>query len=268
MATGTHRIERFEHGGATLVAEQFGVPRAPHLVLLHGWGLTRETLRPLGALFERTHGVHLIDLPGFGDAPPPPDDWDTVAYADLVQRYVLDKIDGPVGLVGHSFGGRIAVRLAARRLPQIRGTVLMGVPGLPVTKWSVKRVRRAWIRGLRRVLNVLRPVTGRRLLEWHTRRFGSRDYLAAAPVLRKVLVRTVNEDLTESARTIECPVLLLWGTDDEDAPPWMAEQYRELIGPRATLHLLPHKDHHLYGGTGAHLCAFKIRTWLPDHVHV
>lgn len=267
MPTGVQRIERFEHGGGTLVAEQLGDSRAPHLVLLHGWGVTRETLRPIGALFERTHGVRLIDLPGFGDAPPPPEHWDTIAYADLVQQYLFDRVDGPAVLVGHSFGGRVAVRLASRRLPQIRGVVLMGVPGLPADRLSSRTVRRAWIRNLRRVLRALQPLTGPGLLEWHTRKYGSRDYLAAGD-LRPILVRTVNEDLTEAARTIDCPVLLLWGTDDEETPPWLAERYRELIGPRATLHLLPHKDHHLYAATGAHLCAYKIRTWLPNHVHV
>jgi pimeloyl-ACP methyl ester carboxylesterase len=258
-------VDRFEHGGATLVDEQLGHPHAPHLILLHGWGATRESLRGIGVLFEGTHRVHLIDLPGFGEAPAPPGDWDTNSYTDLVQQYVLDRVGGAVVLIGHSFGGRITVRLAARRLPQIRAAVLMGVPGLPATGWSKKRLRGMWIRGLRRVLNVLRPVTGMRLLEWHSQRYGSRDYLAAGS-LRRVLVRTVTENLTEAAQTIECPVLLLWGTDDTETPPWIAERYRELIGARATLRLLPHKDHYLYNGTGAHLCAFKIRSWLQEEV--
>lgn len=261
MPTADHHVDRFEHGGATLVDEQLGNPRAPHLIFLHGWGLNRDSLRGIATLFERTHRIHLIDLPGFGDAPAPPDDWDTITYTDLVQHYLLDRIKGPVVLIGHSFGGRLTVRLAARRLPQVRAAVLMGVPGLPVSGWSKKRLRGSWIRGLRRVLHVIRPVTGYRLLEWHTQRYGSRDYLAAG-TLRRVLVRTVNEDLTEPARTIECPVLLIWGTHDDEAPPWLAEKYRELIGDRATLHLLPHKDHHLYAGTGGHLCAYKIRAWL------
>jgi pimeloyl-ACP methyl ester carboxylesterase len=261
-----HRIERFEHGGGTLVDEQIGDPRGPHLMLLHGWGVTRETLRPIGTLFERTHRVHLIDLPGFGEAPVPPDTWDTVTYTDLVQHYLLDRVGGPVVLVGHSFGGRITLRLAARRLPQIRGAVLMGVPGLPDTRWSRKKMRRTWIRALRRFLTAVRPITGSRLVDWHSRKYGSRDYLSAGP-LRKILVRTVNEDLTDAARTVECPVLLLWGTDDDETPQWLGERYRELIGARATLGLLPHKDHHLYAGTGAHLCAFKIRQWLPDGAH-
>ena len=77
-----------------------------------------------------------------------------------------------------------------------------------------------------------------------------------------IFVKVVNEDLTESARAVACPALLIWGTDDTETPPWLAFRYAALMDGRATLDLLPHKDHHLYTGTGAHLCAFKIRDWL------
>ena len=172
---------------------------------------------------------------------------------------------GPVVLVGHSFGGRVAIRLAARRLEQIRGLVLMGVPGLPEPGLSRRALRRSAIRLLRKFLRSIAPLTGPRPLDWHTRRFGSKDYLAAGP-LRSILVRVVGEDLTESAKAIACPTLLLWGTDDQEAPTWLALKYRELVDGRATLELLPHKDHHPQAGTGGHLCGFKIRSWLAAHV--
>jgi len=265
LPTGLNQVELFEHGGATLVDEVLGESDSPHLVLLHGWGATRDSLRAIGGLFEPSHRVHLLDLPGFGDAPPPPADWDTVKYADMVQQYLLERLSGPVVLVGHSFGGRIAVRLAGRQLPQIRGAVLMGVPGLPAPRFSRGRARRAVIRALRKSLGSVRALTGPGPLEWHSRTFGSKDYLAAG-ALRPVLVRVVNEDLTASARTIACQVLLLWGGEDRETPPWLAHRYHELTGSRASLQILPYKDHHLYAGTGAHLCAFKIRSWLSTHV--
>jgi pimeloyl-ACP methyl ester carboxylesterase len=231
---------------------------------MHGWGLNRNSLRAIGVLFQRTHAVHLLDLPGFGDAPLPPADWDTIKYTDLVQQYVLDHMSAPVVLVGHSFGGRIAVRLASRRLPQVRAIVLMAVPGLPASPFSRVRLRRAAIRLLRRLLTASRPIVGAAPLDWHTRTFGSKDYLAAG-ALRSIFVRTVNEDLTESAKAVACPVLLIWGSDDSEAPPWLARRFKELLDGHATLEMLPHKDHHLYNGTGAHLCAFKIRSWLDAH---
>lgn len=232
-----------------------------HLVFLHGWGLTRDSLRGIGILFQHTFRVHLIDLPGFGEAKTALAEWGTSQYADLVERYLATHVSGSVILVGHSFGGRVALRLAARRSPNLAGVVLLGVPGLPNRQWTRARLRRTGIRLLRRLLTLAKPLTGDGPLTWHTQRYGSRDYLAAGP-LRGVLVRTVNEDLTESARQSTCPFLLIYGSDDTETPPWLGSAYHALMPHRATLQVLPHKDHHLYGGTGAHLCAFRIRQWL------
>ena len=266
MPSAVAGVERFSHNGASLVDEVLGEADARHLVLLHGWGGNRDSLRGIGTLFQHTHTVHLIDLPGFGEAPPPPPDWGTIEYTDLIQQYLLDRVTGSVVLVGHSFGGRVSVRLAARHLPHVRALVLMGVPGLPQPTLTSHGLRRWWIRSLRRTLIALKPVIGNGGVEWHTSRYGSKDYLAAG-ALRSVLVRVVNEDLTGSAQAIACPTLLLWGTDDTETPVWLGQRYRELLGDRATLELLPHKDHHLYVGTGAHLCAYKIRQWLEGAAH-
>lgn len=261
MASRVAHVERFEHNGAVLIDEVSGDSSSRHIVFLHGWGANRESLRGIATLFQHTHQVHLIDLPGFGEAPMPPPDWDTIHCADLVQQFVLDRLHGSVVLVGHSFGGRVSVRLGARRLAQVKGIVLLGVPGLPQPITTRRSLRRWWIRMLRTVLIATRGVTGQGAIDWHTRTYGSRDYLAAGP-LRAVLVRVVNEDLTESARTIACPVLLMYGTDDTETPPWLAGRYQALIGARAHVVLLPHKDHFLFTGTGAHLCGEKIRRWL------
>jgi pimeloyl-ACP methyl ester carboxylesterase len=261
LASGVPYVERFEHGGGTLVDEALGEPADRHMVFLHGWGANRDSLRGVGALFQHRYRVHLIDLPGFGEAPAPPADWGTPNYTDLVQQYFTERVVGPIVLVGHSFGARVSLRLGARHLGALRAMVLMASPGLPARGFSPARLRRWAIRLLRRILTALGPLIGRRPLEWHSRRFGSRDYLAAG-VLRPLLVRTVNEDLTESARSVGCPVLLLWGTEDTETPPSLAFRFRELMNGRATIEMLPHQGHHLCGGTGSHLCAFKIRTWL------
>ncbi|MGE3958928.1 MAG: alpha/beta fold hydrolase [Vicinamibacterales bacterium] len=266
MPTEATPIERFEYHGASLVDEMSGEPADGHIVFLHGWGGNRESLRGIATLFQHTHRVHLIDLPGFGEAPPPPETWGTNEYADLVQQYLLDRVQAPVVIVGHSFGGRVTVRLAARRLSLIREIVLIGVPGLPQPALSRKRLRGTAIRMLRRLLILLRPIVGDRGVRWHSERFGSKDYQAAG-VLRPVLVRTVTEDLTESASTITCPALLVWGAEDAEAPLWQGRRYAELLGSRATMFLLPHKDHFPYTGTGAHLIGQKMRTWMTRGHH-
>lgn len=266
MGNTRPHIGKFEHASASLVAEVSGNAGSDELVFLHGWGTNRESLRGLAVLFQHTHRVHLIDAPGFGEAPNPPSDWDTARYADLLRQYLNARVAGTAIVVGHSFGGRIGVRLGAARVPNLRGLVMMGVPGLPQPKLSRRYLRRMWIRSLRTLLVAVQPAIGGKAIEWHTRRFGSRDYLAAG-AMRNVFVRVVSEDLTEQAKRIACPVLLLWGTDDQETPLWLANQYKNLIDGRATLEVLPHKDHYLFTGTGAHLCAFKIREWMRVNAH-
>lgn len=266
MSSETAPIERFEYNAGTLVVERVGAPEKGHILFLHGWGGTRESLRGIAALFQHEYCVHLFDLPGFGEAPPPPESWGTIEYADLVQQYILDRVQAPVVLVGHSFGGRVSVRLASRRLPLVREIVLIGVPGLPQPAFSRAKIRRAGIRLLRRVLLALKPVIGDRGVRWHSTRFGSKDYQNAG-ALRSVLVKTVNEDLTESASNIACRGLLVWGDEDTEAPVWQARRYAALLGDKAELLLLPHKDHFPYTGTGAHLIAQKMRSWMTQGNH-
>lgn len=231
------------------------------MVFLHGWGGSRESLRELARLFEHTHQVHLLDLPGFGASPIPPEGWGTQEYAALVESYLSARLSGRAILVGHSFGGRIGVRIAGRRVVPIRALALIGVPGLPASPWTRGALRRRGVRLLRACLRLVAPVTGSGPLAWHSRRFGSRDFQAAGD-LRGVLVRTVAEDLTPLVTAIECPVLLLYGSADTETPPWLARRYAALLGARATCHVLPHKDHFPFTGTGAHLCGALLRRWL------
>ena len=194
----------------------------------------------------------------------PPEGWDTIHYTNLIQEYLAHHVRGDVVLIGHSFGGRVALRLAARHPVQVRGLVLLGGPGLRLPQPLPVRIRRMWIRWLRQGLRKVAPITGPRPLEWHGRRYGSADYRAANNALRPVLVRVVNEDLRDSASAVEVPTLLIYGGDDRETPPALAHEYKRIIGDRARVHVLPHKDHHLYAGTGAHLCAFKIRSWFAN----
>jgi pimeloyl-ACP methyl ester carboxylesterase len=50
------------------------------IVMLHGWGQNLQSLQPMGELLAYKEKVHIIDLPGFGKSPPPPEAWDTTQY--------------------------------------------------------------------------------------------------------------------------------------------------------------------------------------------
>jgi pimeloyl-ACP methyl ester carboxylesterase len=228
------------------------------LVLLHGWGKSKEALRPLAELLAWNRRVGLIDLPGFGATPPPDQPWGTADYME----WVAQRLDGPCDVLGHSLGARIALRLAHRHPDQVRRLVLIGAAGLRPRSLK-RRVRLAAARCIRTAVRLLDRTGATRLEEgWYRPRFGSRDYQQAG-LLRPTLVRVVNEDLAPLLPQIQQGALLLWGRLDSETPPEMGERMQAAL-PASRLIWLDGKGHEPHEGVGAQLCAHLIDQYLDD----
>lgn len=222
----------------SVMAERHG--RGPAQVLaLHGWARSRADFKAVLAGFD---GLAL-DLHGFGTTPPPPCAWSTSDYADALAP-LLDELDRPV-LLGHSFGARVAVHLAATHPGKIGGMVLTGAPLVPLEA-SGGRVAPAYrlVRGLHRA----GLVPGERM-EAARRRHGSSDYRAAEGVMRDVLVKSVTEtqrrgyDTAMTAvGTAGLPVRLVFGELDTAAPPTVVRAIAAATGAPAPI-LLPGSGH-------------------------
>ena len=74
------------------------------------------------------------------------------------------------------------------------------------------------------------------------KKFGSADYAAASPLMRQVLVKTVNEDLRDCMSALTMPTLLLWGEDDPVTPLADGREMERLI-PGAGLAVIPGAGH-------------------------
>jgi len=182
---------------------------------LHGWARSREDLA--GSLAGLNALV--LDLPGFGASPEPPEAWDSRAYAALIAE-VLVGLDRPQVLLGHSFGGRVAVKLAAGWPELVSGLVLAGVPLL---RQQPAGISPAWRFRMARWGSRHGLVSESRM-EKLRQRYGSEDYRRASGIMRSVLVRVVNESYEEDLPRIACPVELVWGSNDTAAPLPMARQ--------------------------------------------
>lgn len=189
-----------------LLADKTG-STPPAVVALHGWARS-------GADFAAiVHGLDAVapHLPGFGTTDPPPTAWGSADYAELVAAAI--RPFGPVVIVGHSFGGRVAVRLAAKYPELVKSLVLTGVPLVrlaPVSKPALSfRVVR-WL-GKRGIL----PAS---VIEKQRKKRGSSDYNAAQGVMRDVLVKVVNENYDDDLAAISAPVRMVWGEHDTSAP--------------------------------------------------
>jgi pimeloyl-ACP methyl ester carboxylesterase len=220
--------------GDGLFGEQYG--SAPATVLaLPGWMRSRDDFRTVLAGTDAL----AVDLPGFGGASPPPDRaLDAAGYADLVAP-ALDACAERVVVLGHSFGGRVAVNLAAARPERMAALVLTGVPRLlPPARVPTPSVRYRVVRWLHR-----RGVVSDERMDALRRRGGSDDYRNATGVMRDVLVIAVNENYERVLPRVMCPVELVWGDDDTAAPLAMAEAAVSRFGAGATLTIVPGAGH-------------------------
>lgn len=93
-------------------------------------------------------------------------------------------------------------------------------------------------------------------------RFGSADYRNAG-AMRAVLTRVVNEDLSDVARQVRCPVQLIYGSADTETPPELGERLAKLI-PDARLAILDGLDHYTVLGEGRHQVARRLRDFLGE----
>lgn len=205
------------------------------MLALHGWGRSHSDFDAALTGLVETHpgtGAIALDLPGFGASPAPDAPCGAAGYAEMVHP-VLDECSPRVTLVGHSFGGRIAVELAARFPDAVAALVLCGVPLLPRTDRPAARpaLRYRIVRGLHR-----RRLLGEGTMERMRQRYGSPDYRRAAGVMRDVLVTAVNETYEDRLGRISHPVELVWGRQDNEVPVEVAERAAGLLAdPRLTV---------------------------------
>lgn len=190
------------------------------VLILHGWGTDSSLYYPLARrLADVGFQVVVPDLPGFGRTEGPLEDesWGISDYADFVSRFAAQAGIDSATLVGHSFGGRIAIVLGALEAPWISEMVLVAAAGIRPPRNLQFHLRRLTATGTRRSLGWLPQRARQYVLQLLYNRVGMTDY-ARSGQLRSTFVRVVNEDLTQRLSEIKAPVLLIWGRNDEEVP--------------------------------------------------
>ena len=183
---------------------------APTVLFLHGWG---GGLASFAGAYGKVCDLGFAAV-NFAFPKDMPSDWGIYDYAAHVRAFT-EKFDikAPI-IVGHSFGGRVGMILAAQGLCE--KLVLVDSAGLK-PKFDIKK-KIAVARYRYRVKHG-KPLDG----------FGSIDYNNMSKEKRGVFVRVVNTHLDKLMRYIKCPTLIVWGKDDKDTPPYMAKRLKRGI---------------------------------------
>ena len=234
--------------------------QSDHLVWGHGWGQSSAAMLALAEGMKPFARSWLLDFPGFGKSPLPPSHWGTAEYADQVANWLPSVTQSACTWIGHSFGGRVGIQLAARHPGLLKGLVLIAAAGLPRRRSLFYRAQQTPRQLAFRLLKRLLPSTIS--LDRLRERMGSTDYRNAGP-MRPVFTRVIQEDLADVARSIACPVLLIYGQQDTETPPEIGERLRDLI-PHAELLVLPGLGHLDILTTGRHQVVSRIRRFLES----
>lgn len=177
------------------------------IILLHGWGQNIEMMKPLGDRLSNNFKITILDLPGFGESNEPLFPWTLDDYKEMLELFLKElKIEKPI-IMGHSFGGRLAINFSSSNI--IEKLVLFGSPIRPEKSTASLKVK---------TLKTLKKLPGMSALAEEMKKYiGSRDYKQATPIMRQILVNTVNKDLTKIAQQIKEPTLIIWGDNDTEA---------------------------------------------------
>jgi pimeloyl-ACP methyl ester carboxylesterase len=199
------------------------------VMLLHGWGGAIGSFEPVFHALSPSFDTVAIDFPGHGQSSLPPQAWSVSDFTRLTLS-VMDhlKLARP-HIVAHSFGGRVAIKLAST-WPERVGKLLFaagaGVAARPTLARTLKRAAGAVAHSLEGVPGASGFVA--RLKKHMKAHLGSRDYLNAGE-LRQTLVRVVAEDLTPYLPKIQSKCLLVWGDQDPETPLYMGEIMKDAI---------------------------------------
>lgn len=205
-------------------------PAAQTVVFLHGWGADAKIWQGIMSKLENCN-CYALDLSGFGKSEMPKRAFTVGDYAEIVREFVERIRVNNVALVGHSFGGRIAIKCAVGG--SIQKLVLVDSAGFrdeSVAK-SLKII----------LAKIAKPFVPASLRKKISKALGAGDY-AESGELKQTFLNVINEDLTEDIKKINIPTLIVWGEDDKETPVAFGKRMNSHI-LNSTFHILPHAGH-------------------------
>ena len=105
------------------------------VVLLHGWGSNIKLFQASIDLLQKGYKVVTMDMPGFGESEEPKEPWSVDDYVDFVIEFLKDYEFTKVTLLGHSFGGRVIIKLCSREKPfEVEKVILVDSAGVKPKK--------------------------------------------------------------------------------------------------------------------------------------
>ncbi len=181
------------------------------LIVLHGWAHNSGLWQNLAKKLSPNIHCLLLDLPAFGASQPLLGNPNVPEYTQTIVDFI-NKLDlkKPI-LLGHSFGGQIALDLAAKQ-PQLISQIILVSPA------GIRQIRPKLSSRLAHIIKIFTKKLPKNIQNWLITRVASNDYGQANKAQRIVLSNIVRYDLTAKLTEINVPTHLIWGSEDHEIP--------------------------------------------------
>ncbi|EKE18977.1 MAG: hypothetical protein ACD_9C00180G0001 [uncultured bacterium] len=214
------------------------------LVIIPGWGGTAESWKDFLGLAQQDFEVHFIEMPFFGSGIIPESVWGVENYAQYVNEKI-SALDEPF-LLGHSFGGQIAVNMAANNPEKYSKLILSGAAAIR-PKYTVKRILFGFLAKIGKMVFSLPFLarfekTARKVLY---KTADSPDYDKTSGIKREIFQKIIRESQADLLPKISIPTLVVWGSRDSYVPLARGKQIAKLI-PSAEMKIIRDGRHGLH----------------------
>lgn len=214
------------------------------LVIIPGWEGTKQSWWEFIKIAQNDFKVFCLEMPCFGNSPCPNDVWGVDEYADYVAKEIIN-LKKPI-ILGHSFGGQIAVNLVARKKNICNGLILSGAAVLRPEN-NFKKVCFLWLAKIGKfifslpVLNKMETLAKKGLYKLAD----SPDYNKTNGVKREIFKKVIHQSQKEKLQDIQVPTLIIWGARDKYVPLAEGKIIASLI-PNAKLEIIKGGKHGLH----------------------
>ncbi len=201
------------------------------VLILHGWGGSSDSwLEVQRILTKKGYKVIVPDLPGFGKSTTPLTAWGINDYTNFIFGFVKETKLENFFLLGHSFGGQIAVKFITDYPEKIKGLILCDSAAIR-PKPGLKT----------RIIYLIAKIGNAIFTPKHLVRFKDsirnffyiiirhRDYEKAKGVMKETIIKVLNEDLMLDLSEIKKKTLIVWGAADKMVPLKYAHIFKEKI---------------------------------------
>lgn len=226
------------------------------LIILPGWGGTKETWATFVQIATESFDVHIIELPCFGEEPCPNEVWGVEEYSNFVKNriseirtcFIPSVAEGKseICLLGHSFGGQVATYLVAYNPNLVDKLILSGASVFR----RRKKVKQIVCGALAKVGKIIFSIPGPSKLDFVARKIlyrlaQSPDYLKTNGIQREIFKKITVQNVSSELPKIKIPTLVVWGDTDTYVP--IAEGKKIASGiPHAQLQIISGGTHGLH----------------------